>query len=147
MAYYQIKENRKMQKNYLTVVLLAILFVGTFAMLQGINAQSAGTMKTYSIVDAIPNKIGLGESTLLKTGITEPLNEANDSWIGLTLIVTKPDGTNETLGPFKSDSTGSTYTRYTPTALGTYTITSVFPQQPMPSTSTVMERFDMSTET
>lgn len=133
-----------MQKKLLTIVLLATLFVGTFAMLQGIKAQTAGTMKTYSIVDAIPNKIGLGESTLLKTGITEPLNEADQSWTGLTIVVTKPDGTNTTLGPFKSDSTGSTYTRYTPTVIGTYTITSIFPQQPMPSTSTVMERFDMS---
>ena len=66
--------------------------------MKNINVTAAtGTMKTYFIVDAIPSKIGLGETTLLKTGITEPLNEADQSWIGLTIIVTKPDGTNETL--------------------------------------------------
>ena len=32
-----------------------------------------------------------------------------------TVNVIKPDGTNDTLGPFISDDTGGTSTRYTPT--------------------------------
>ena len=68
--------------------------------------------------------MGLGESTLLKTGVTQALNAAEDGFTGLTLVVTKPDGANITLGPFRTDSTGSTYSQYTPDQLGTYTILS-----------------------
>ena len=39
----------------------------------------------------------------------------------MTVTVTKPDGTTETLGPFTSDDTGGTFTTYTPDALGNYT--------------------------
>jgi hypothetical protein len=36
--------------------------------------------------------------------------------------VTKPDGSNETLGPITSDPVGGGYTSYTPTQVGNYTI-------------------------
>ncbi len=120
-----------------------LLALGTFAAIPNevnVQAATAATQKTYSITDAIPDKIGLGETTLLKTGITQALNAAEDGWSGLTITVTKPDGTNTTLGPFKSDSTGSTFTQYTPDAVGTYTITSNFPQQEMPVNTDDAER-------
>jgi hypothetical protein len=99
--------------------------------------------KTYAIADAIPNRIGLGETTLLKCGITEALESADLGWKDIRIVVTKPDGTNETLGPFKTDSTGSTFTQYTPATVGTYTITTYFPQQPAQSTFFNMERGSM----
>jgi hypothetical protein len=133
------------QKRIYTILLLATLLVGVFASLSGItNAQTAATQKTYAIADAIPDRIGLGESTLLKCGILEALESANLGWTGLTIVVTKPDGTNTTLGPFKTDSTGSTYTQYTPSTVGTYTITTYFPQQTNPTTFFNYERGTMS---
>ncbi len=125
-------------------MLLFVLAIGTFAT---VNAQfgappniPATELKTYSIADAIPDIMGLGETTLLKTGVTQALNAAEDGFSGLTLVVTKPDGTNTTLGPFRTDSTGSTYTQYTPDTVGTYKITSIFPQQPMPVDTNDMQR-------
>jgi outer membrane protein assembly factor BamB len=47
----------------------------------------------------------------------------------MTVTVTKPDGTTETLGPFQSDATGGAHTTYTPTALGNYTFQMNFPTQ------------------
>ena len=44
-----------------------------------------------------------------------------------TINVVKPDGTNKTIGPFISDDTGGTSTRYTPTELGTYQFQMFFP--------------------
>ena len=38
-----------------------------------------------------------------------------DRWTNMTVKVTKPDGTTETLGPFTSDDTGGTHTDFTPT--------------------------------
>ena len=46
-----------------------------------------------------------------------------------------PDGHVETLGPFTTDSTGSTYTTYVPTQIGNYTITTNFPNNTYPITS------------
>ncbi|MCL5878142.1 MAG: PQQ-binding-like beta-propeller repeat protein [Candidatus Bathyarchaeota archaeon] len=122
-----------------TILLLAVLALGTFGALSKVESQLP-PMKTYSLVDAIPDKVGVGETTLLKTGISEAVGAAQDGWSGLTIVVTKPDGTNTTLGPFKTDSTGSTFVQYTPDHVGTYTITSIFPQQAMPVDTFVVER-------
>jgi len=35
--------------------------------------------------------------------------------------VTAPDGSKDTLGPFRSDPVGTSYTNYIPTQAGTYT--------------------------
>ena len=43
--------------------------------------------------------------------------------------VMKPDGTNDTIGPIKSDPVGSCWVTYTPTQVGIYTIVSRFPPQ------------------
>ena len=40
----------------------------------------------------------------------------------------------ETLGPFTTDSTGSTYTTYVPDQIGNYTITTNFPNNTYPIT-------------
>jgi len=131
-------------KKTFAIVLLAALAIGTFSTA---NAQfgpppaiTQTELKTYSIVDAIPDRVGVGETTLLKTGITQALNAAQDGWIDLKIVITKPDDTNTTLGPFRTDSTGSTFTQYTPDQVGTYTITSIFPEQEMPVTTDDSER-------
>ncbi len=52
-----------------------------------------------------------------------------DRWQGYTITITKPDGTKDNIGPLNSDATSSTYTFYTPTQPGTYSITFKFPGQ------------------
>ena len=128
--------------NKLALALLAIfaLSIVTSVPLINIGANAAVSQKTYAISDAIPGVIGLGEETLLKCGITEALSSQAYGWDKIMIVVTKPDGTNTTLGPFKTDSTGSTYTNYTPDAIGNYTITTIFPQQEMPVDTFALER-------
>jgi outer membrane protein assembly factor BamB len=53
----------------------------------------------------------------------------------MTIKVTKPDGTSETLGPFKSDDTGGTFTLYTPSMLGNYSFQMFYPGQNLTGTS------------
>ncbi|HSV48809.1 MAG TPA: hypothetical protein VLH35_00710, partial [Candidatus Acidoferrales bacterium] len=126
--------------NKLAMALLAVFLISVVASVPINTTAAATTMKTYAISDAIPNVIGLGEETLLKCGITEALASASYGWTGLTIKVVAPDGSTETLGEFKTDSTGSTYTNYIPDQIGTYTVTTFFPQQTMPVNTTVMER-------
>lgn len=44
----------------------------------------------------------------------------------MTVVVTHPDGTAETLGPFISDDTGGSHTTYTPNVIGNYTFHMIF---------------------
>ena len=103
-------------------------------------AQAQTTMKTYPISDAIPNPIGVGQQTLLKVGISQAAPSASFGWTGITITVVAPNGETETLGPLTTDSTGSTYTIYTPDQIGTYNLTTNFPQQTVPITFTDSER-------
>ncbi len=104
-----------------------LMSVVTSVHISPVNAQAAITQKTYAISDAIPNPTGVGQTTLLKFGISQALGSANLQWTGITISIVKPDGTTETLGPFSTDSTGSSFTSYTPTQEGNYTLTTNFP--------------------
>ena len=115
-----------------TIALLIILsFVATsmMAVPNLANAQAAPTRKTFPIIDAIPNPVGVGQETLIKVGITLQAEAVLYGWEGLTVTLTKPDGSTQTLGPYKTDSTGSTYDLYTPTEVGNYTLVTHFPEQ------------------
>ena len=48
-------------------------------------------------------------------------------WYDITVTVTKPDGTNETLEMPYTDAVGATWTPYTPTDVGTYILQANFP--------------------
>ena len=132
------------KKTYAILLLLA-LAVGTFATLPmlSVNAQAAPTLKTYPVVDAIPNPVGVGQDVLIKTGILQQLGTVDLGWTGLTVTVVYPDNTTHTLGPFTTDSTGSTYTTFTPTEVGTYKFTTNFPEQTNPGTFFNMEGGNM----
>jgi len=118
----------KTQKTIGILLIFAfVISVVTSIQISPVNAQAAPTQQTYAIVDAIPNPTGVGQATLLKYGISQALGSADLMWTGITLTITKPDGTKETLGPFSTDSTGSSFTQYTPSEVGNYTITTNFP--------------------
>ena len=98
-----------------------------------VNAQAAPT-KTYAVIEAIPNPVGVNEQTLIRTGILQQLGLVEQGWSGVTVTVVKPDNKTETLGPFRTDSTGVTFTDYVPAQAGTYKLTTNFPQQTVPTT-------------
>ncbi len=128
-------------KTTLTLLLIVSFAVASIAIVLPLQPTAAQTtMRTYAISDSIPNPIGLGETTLLKVGISQAAPSASYGWTGITITIVKPDGTTEQLGPFTTDSTGSTYTTYTPTQVGTYNLTTNFPQQTVPITFTDSER-------
>lgn len=119
-----------------TKKIFAILIILAFAVsiipLTQVKAQTTPTMKTYAVVDAIPNPVGIGQDVLIKTGILTQLGTVDLGWTGLTVTVVYPDNTTHTLGPFRTDSTGSTFTRFTPNQVGTYKFTTNFPEQTNP---------------
>ena len=96
------------------------------------NAQfgpQINTQTSYAFVGARPNPVGVGQSVLIHFGITAATQNATESFKGLTVTITKPDNTTETLGPFSTDSTGGSGTQYTPTMVGNYILQTHFPAQ------------------
>ncbi len=113
------------------IALLSIMIV--IPTINAADDETTPTLKTYAFVGATPNPIGVGQEVLIRLGITDQLAADQYSWTGLTVTITKPDGTNTTLGPFSTDSTGGTSTSFTPEVVGTYTLQSFFPQQTNPA--------------
>ncbi|MBT0158719.1 PQQ-binding-like beta-propeller repeat protein [Candidatus Bathyarchaeota archaeon A05DMB-2] len=110
--------------------LLMLTFAISLVAFPATNAQvPLRTKKTYAFCTATPNPVGVGQETLIWLGISDYLNIYTDGWVGLTVTVTKPNGDVETLGPFRTDSTGSTGTTYTPSMVGTYYLQTHFPAQ------------------
>lgn len=131
-----IKENSRLQNscNRTTIALVFILCL-TFAIsifiLPTVNAQGSEyrTKQTYAMCGLMPNPVGVGQEVLVWVAITDYVQNQSCGWEGLTVTVTKPDGSSLTLGPFRTDSTGSTGTVYTPDKAGNYTFQTHFPQQ------------------
>ncbi|MCW4018410.1 MAG: PQQ-binding-like beta-propeller repeat protein [Candidatus Bathyarchaeota archaeon] len=88
---------------------------------------------TYAYITAAPDPIGVNQPVSLIFWLDKvPPTAAGvggDRWANLTISVTAPDGSKETLGPFVSDPVGGGYAFYTPTQTGTYTFVFNFPGQ------------------
>jgi hypothetical protein len=110
----------------LTLTFAAISVVLPAAIAQEVEVT---TKSTFAYIGAIPNPAGVGQEVLLHIGITESLTTTTDSWKNLTVTVEKPDGTTQTLGPFKTDATGGTGAIFVPDQVGTYTLQTHFPEQ------------------
>ena len=94
----------------------------------------AWQITTYAFIAPTPNPVGVGQPVtvvmwLLFAAPTSTGGDAGDRWSNLKVTVAKSDGTNESLGKFMADPTGSTYTTFTPTAIGNYTFYLEFPGQ------------------
>lgn len=90
---------------------------------------TTNTMTSYSFIGARPNPVGVGQSVLLHFGISAATQNATESFKGITITITKPDNTTQTLGPFTTDSTGGSGTQYTPNQVGDYILQTHFPAQ------------------
>ena len=112
-----------------TIALILMLTItATLVALPSVTAQQP-TKEMYPYIGAIPNPVGVGQELLLHVGVTDQVDWIHGGWEGLTVTVTKPDGTTETLGPYTTDLTGGTGGLYIPTQIGTYTFVTNFPEQ------------------
>ncbi|MCW3998056.1 MAG: PQQ-binding-like beta-propeller repeat protein [Candidatus Bathyarchaeota archaeon] len=110
-----------------TLMIIAIVSL-TIGALPTVIAQPP-RKPTYAFIGAMPNPVQVNTEVLLHIGITDATPNVAIGWEGLTVAVTKPDGTTETLGPYTTDATGGTGVVYTPTQVGTYTLQMNFPEQ------------------
>jgi outer membrane protein assembly factor BamB len=84
----------------------------------------------YSVI--APNPVGVGQQfsmVVFNPQVPVGASEGNDIRYKYHVIVTKPDGSTERLpssGSLVSDSTGTTYTKFTPDTVGNYSVMVVF---------------------
>jgi outer membrane protein assembly factor BamB len=134
---------RKKTPATMALLLIAVFVVSSVATLPTTTSDTTyKTKTTYAVCGLMPNPVGVNQEVLVWIGITDYLENEAQSWKGLTVSVTKPDGKNETLGPYDTDSTGSTGAVYVPDQVGNYTFQTHFPAQWYNWTST--STFDSS---
>ncbi|MCW4015274.1 MAG: PQQ-binding-like beta-propeller repeat protein, partial [Candidatus Bathyarchaeota archaeon] len=126
----------KFAKNKI-VAICVILIISSTALFVALPIASAHEpaweVPTYAYLAISPNPVGVGQSVYLIFWLHGPPPTAwgvgGDRWRDFTITVTAPNGDVETLGPFDSDATGSSYTVYTPTQIGEYEFVFNYPGQ------------------
>ena len=113
----------------ITLVVLAFAFILAISpFMASLQTATAHTppqeIPTYAYLVISPNPIGVGQPMFVVMWLhgapPTAVGIAGDRWHDFTLEITKPDGTMQTLGPYVSDPTGSTFALYTPDQVGTY---------------------------
>ena len=110
------------------IVMILLMAVSVFAVSVPKAAGAENTTPTmyvpqWTYVNAFPNPVGVGQpiSVFAWTANLPPTGSGayGDRW-SMWTVVTAPDGTNTTLGPYVSDPVGDIFASYTPTTTGNY---------------------------
>ncbi|MCW4015671.1 MAG: hypothetical protein NWF06_04815, partial [Candidatus Bathyarchaeota archaeon] len=127
---------KKFAKTKIAAVCMILVFVGTvtFVALPIANAHDpAWTIPTYAYIALSPNPVGVGQSIYVIVWVHPNPPTASgvggDRWRDLTLTVIAPNEEEEVIDLGYSDPTGSAWSVYTPTQIGTYTFIFDFPGQ------------------
>jgi outer membrane protein assembly factor BamB len=112
-----------------TTIALLLMFAMAISLVALPAANAQPTRKTYPVIGATPNPVGVGQETLILLGLTQQLSSALYGWEDLSVTITRPDGTTETISGIRTDSTGLTGRVYVPTVAGNYTLQVHFPEQ------------------
>ncbi len=115
-----------------TIFILILITALTILIPLGTAHDPPWRIPTYAYISPTPNPVGVGQPVtvvmwLLFAPPTATGNDAGDRWTNMKVTVTKPNGSNESLGTFMADPTGSTYTTYVPDEIGEYTFYLEFP--------------------
>jgi len=124
------------KNRFLTLVLLAALIVPTCMTISQLQTAKAATnVPVYLKVYAEPNPVGIGQPVYISLFFTKPIPVVGafgggSLYEGLTVNIVKPDGTNQTLGPYISDTTGGVGgIEFTPEVTGNYTVQAFYKGQ------------------
>ena len=135
------KSNTNNKNNRIVTIAISILLILSMATATSILPKSNATMfpgtkiPVWAYLQAVPDTVGIGQQVLLVMWIDKPPPTANgilgDRWINMKVTLTKPDGTQEVLGPFMSDDAGGYTAYYTPSIVGEYSAVMNFPGETM----------------
>ncbi len=124
---------RRNKTSSLPSIALILLLASSVLMTTMPTANAAKTWPTFIYISVAPNPVGVNQDVLvyawLRYAPFTAVGPYGDRWHGMTVEVTAPDGTKQTLGPSSSDPVGGTWWLYTPTKQGTYKFQASFAGQ------------------
>ena len=125
---------KKTNKSLTSIVLVLLFASSAFIVMQTANAHSPSwNIPTYAYLSASPNTVGVGQYTVLimwlNTVVPTSGGVGGDAWRNWYINVTDPEGIKTTLGPFTSGQVGTTFTTFTPSKVGVYTMVFYWPGQ------------------
>ncbi|MCL2431217.1 hypothetical protein [Candidatus Bathycorpusculum sp.] len=124
----------KLKKSASAMLLMLTIFISLFSVMCVANAHTPPYLDvpTHCYAAVSSETIGISQEVLFVFWLdwVPPTSTGamGDRW-NFYLDLTTPNGKNETLGPYKSDSVGGSYIAYTPDQLGTYSFVARFPGQ------------------
>ena len=119
-------------KTFAAIALFLMLIFSAFTIIT--PSVKAADVTTAAFLSVSPNPTGVGEQVIIVVWVQPVAPSAFDRIHNLTLTITDPDGVKETRGPLNPESTGSTYTLYTPTKTGNYSLQLSYPGETYAST-------------
>jgi outer membrane protein assembly factor BamB len=119
-------------KSFCAVGIVLVLIIAAFIAVA--PYAKAADVTTSAYLSVSPNPVGVGEQVIIVIWVQPVAPSAFDRLHGYTITITDPDGTKETRGPLNPESTGSTYTVYTPTKTGNYSLQLTYPGESFVST-------------
>ena len=125
-----MKKNKKLA----TITLVLILTVAALMVTMPSTNAAVIERDTYIHVMVAPNPIGVNQQLLMTVQIdkTSPSAlglEGGDHFQGITVTITRPDGTTEVKGPYTLWAMSGYFASYTPTQVGLYTFQATWPGQ------------------
>jgi hypothetical protein len=116
-----------------TIVLILMLTISSLSIMATVSAQPVQENTSYIYICTTP-KIGVNQQMFMvywtqdmPPDVGETIAGTRAYWSGVTVEVTAPDGTKQTLDMGDSDPVGGGYILYTPTQVGEYTVQAFFP--------------------
>ncbi len=110
-----------------------VLILALPALLTILPTTKAADLPTFSFLTVNPNPIGVGQTVSVNFWLDKVTPNAGPvsgaRWEGVTVTITKPDGSIETRGPITLDTVASSYFMYTPSSAGKYYFKMNFPGQ------------------
>jgi hypothetical protein len=116
-----------------TLIALFLLFAMTISLVTLPSTTAQSTEKAYPFINAVPNPVGVNQQVYLHVGIKHPLALTSEGWHDLSVEITLPDGSHDSIDDITTDSTGATGKIFIPTMAGNYTLVTHFPQQTLPT--------------
>jgi hypothetical protein len=141
----KIEEIRKMKMTKSktkasTIALILVLTIAAF--LTFLPTANADNIPTYAALAVAPNPVGVNQQVTIQMWL-DKINPTASGPQGsrfedYTVTITKPNGDQESKGPFTADPASFAYTLYTPDQIGTYTLEFNFPGQQVTGVTTMV---------
>jgi hypothetical protein len=123
----------KIPKKKTMTYTIALLLILTIAIPIISLPVASAIVRVYIYIGISQNPIGVGQTLGITTwfNILPPgaAGLGGDRFKGITIEVTKPDGSKQSLGPYYTDPVGTKWLSYVPEQVGTYYFQAIYPGQ------------------